>query len=184
MTTKRMTAMPTERSQLSNQRPSRDWRFSIGATGSGERRALVPARGASKYSMPFTLPTRPAGRNGNRPSAGRTPAPHPIAERVRRIAMHYSGRQARRLTLALDRDPRHRDVAQRAERRLLERRAAERQDDDQRFVIHRTHVSASGVRSVTFFLQSGSIPRTTLRLGVDLRALQPPGEVDVHDLRL
>src|SRR2546429_7603006 len=184
MMTKRMTAIPTERSQLSNQRPSRDWRFSMGATGSGAVRPPVPARSPPKSSMPFTLPTPPAGRSGNRPSGGRSPAPPPIAERVRRVAMHYSGRQACRLALALDRDPRHRDVAQGAERRPLERRAAERQDDDQRFVIHRTHVNASGVRSVTFFLQSGSIPRTTLGLGVDLGALQPPGEVDVHDLRL
>src|SRR2546421_1232035 len=184
MMTKRMTAMPTERSQLSNQRPSRDWRFSMGATGSDALRAPGPARWYPKSCMPFTLPTPHAGRNGNRPSAGRAPAPHPVAECVRRIAMHYSGRQARRFTLALDADPRHRDVAQGAERRLLERRAAERQNDDQRFVIHRAHANASGVRSITFLLQSGSIPRATLRLGVDLRALQPPGEADVHDLRL
>src|SRR5437868_15514297 len=118
MMTKRMTAMPTERSQLSNQRPSRDWRFSKGAIGSDALRAPEPARGAPKSCMPFTLPTPHAGRNGNRPSAGRAPAPHPIAEHVRRVAMHYSGRQARRFTLALDAGPRHRDVAQRAERRL------------------------------------------------------------------
>src|SRR5256885_4221434 len=123
MMTKRMTAMPPERSQLSNQRPSRDWRFSMGATGSDALRAPGPARWYPKSCMPFTLPTPHAGRNGNRPSAGPAPAPHPVAECVRRIAMHYSGRQARRFTLALDADPRHRDVAQGAERRLLERRA-------------------------------------------------------------
>src|SRR5690348_16378508 len=184
MMMKRMTAMPTERSQLSNQRPRRDWRFSMGATGTGAVRAPVPARGAPKSSMPFTLPTPPAGRNGDRPSAGRAPASHPIAERVRRIAMHYSGRQAGGLALALDTDPRHHEVAQGAERRPLERRAAERQNDHQGFVIHRAHANASGVRSVTFLLQSGSIPRATLGFGVDLRALQPPGEVDVDDLRL
>src|SRR5256886_6543317 len=120
MMTKRMTAMPTERSQLSNQRPSRDWRFSKGAIGSDALRALEPARGAPKSCMPFTLPTPHAGRNGNRPSAGRAPAPYPIAERVRRVAMHYSGRQARRFTLALDADPRHRDVAQRSEEHTSE----------------------------------------------------------------
>src|SRR5207302_2978839 len=85
--------------------------------------------------------------------AGRSPAPHPLAELVRWIAMHYSGRQARRLALALDPDPRYGDVAQRAERRPLERRATERENDHQRFVIHRTHTNASGVRGVTLLLQ-------------------------------
>src|SRR2546421_577925 len=91
----------------------------------------------------------------------------------RMTAMPTERSQACRLALALDADPRHHHVAQRAERRPLERRAAERQNDHQRFVIHRTHANASGVRGVTVLLRSGSIPRATLRLGVELRALQP-----------
>ncbi len=51
--------------------------------------------------------------------------------------MQHPGREARGVTLAFDAYPHHSDARQRAEARSVERRATGREDDHQRFVIHR-----------------------------------------------
>ena len=71
--------------------------------------------------------------------------------------MQHPGREARRVALALDADPRHSDIRQPAERRSVERRATGREDDHQRFVIHRAHCNAACVSRITHLRQDGAI---------------------------
>src|SRR5207244_3012562 len=165
MMTKRMNAMPTERSQLSNQRAKRERRFSAatrggaarGATGGGATRAPWSSLRTPKSCMAFTLAKPPARRNGHGPPARRPPSPHPLAEPVGRVVMTHSSRETRGLTLALDPHPVYGGHRERVERGAVERGAARGEDDHQRFVTHRTHHNASGVSRVTRFMPAGAI---------------------------
>src|SRR5439155_11593084 len=103
--------------------------------------------------MAFTLAKPSARSNSHRPSARPRPAANPTPELVRGVAMQHPGREACGLALAFDADPRYSDVCQRAERRSVERRAACREDDYQRFVIHRPHANAAGVSGITIPLR-------------------------------
>src|SRR5437762_11490877 len=129
--------------------------------------------------MALTLAKPSARSNSHRPSACPGPAANPVPEQVRGVAMQHPGREARRVALALDADPRHSDIRQPAERRSVERRATGREDDHQRFMIHRPHANAAGVSAITVPLRGGPIRRGTSGLGVDLGSLQLSGEVHV-----
>ena len=98
--------------------------------------------------------------------------------------MQHPGREARGVALAFDAHPRHSDLRECAERGAVEWRATGREDDHQRFVIHRPHANAAGVSDITVSLQGGAIRRAASDLGVDLRPLQLPGEVHVDHLGL
>src|SRR2546426_11799586 len=115
--------------------------------------------------MAFTLAKPPARSNSPRPSACPRPAAYPVPEQIRGVAMQHPGREARRVALALDADPPHSDIRQPAERRSVERRATGREDDHQRFVIHRPHANAAGVSGITVLLRGGATPRAALGLG-------------------
>src|SRR3989454_10168000 len=103
--------------------------------------------------MAFPLPKRSAGTNSPRPSARPRPPAAPVPELVRGVAMQPPGREARGVALAFDAPPRHSDLREFAERGSVERRATGREDDHQRFVIHRPHANAAGVSGITVPLQ-------------------------------
>src|SRR5256886_111587 len=134
--------------------------------------------------MAFTLAKASARSNSHRPSARPRPPADPVPELVRGVAMQHPGREARGVALAFDAHPRHSDLREFAERGSVERRATGREDDYQRFVIHRPHANAAGVSGITVPLQGGAIRRAVSNLGVDLRPLQLPGEVHVDHLGL
>src|SRR5207245_4455745 len=129
--------------------------------------------------MAFTLAKASARTNSHRPAARPRPPPDPVPELVRGVAMQHPGREARGVALAFDAHPRHSDLREFAERGSVERRATGREDDYQRFVIHRPHANAAGVSGITVPLQGGAIRRAVSNLRVDLRPPPPPGEVHV-----
>src|SRR2546421_621169 len=134
--------------------------------------------------MAFTLAKPSARSNSDCPSARPRPAANPVPELARTVAMQHPGREARGFALAFHADPRHSDVRQRAERRSVEGRTPSREDDHQRFVIHRPHANAAGVSGITVPLRGGAIRRGASGLGVDLGPLQLPGEIHVDHLGL
>jgi hypothetical protein len=184
----RTNAMPSERIQLSNHRPSLDRRLSGGPNGTGAGEAPEPPLGAPNSCMAFTLARRPARRNGHRPTPSRPPPPQPVPEIFRPVAVPDAGREARGVPFSLETHPRDLRVRQRFERSAVERRPSGREDDDQGFVIHGTGTVASqGVTCVTRLSQAGTIerekPRSSIvptpqawaRTGIALQAQRPWG---------
>src|SRR2546427_5009387 len=99
-------AIPSDRIQLSNQRANVDRRFSGGARGTGAGCAPELALRAPNSCMAFTLAKRAARSNSHGPPPGRPQPPHPVAERVRRVAVAHPCREARGAALTFDPNPR------------------------------------------------------------------------------
>src|SRR6184192_193877 len=136
MTTKRTSAMPNDRIQLSNHRASVDRRVSVGAKGSGCAPGLCVW--APNSCITVTL-VRPSSRRNSHGLAPRgPPTPQPVLEILAAVAVPDARRETGGFTLAFDAHPEHARVRERVQRRGVERRATGREHDHQRFVIHGT----------------------------------------------
>src|SRR4029077_9483642 len=109
--------------------------------------------------MAFNLAKPSARSNSHGPTASPRPTADPVPELVRGVAMQHPGREARGVALAFDAHPRDSDLREFVERGSVEWRATGREDDHQRFVIHRPHANAAAGSSITAPLQGGAIPR-------------------------
>src|SRR6266498_5423241 len=119
--------------------------------------------------MCLTLARPPVRRNRDRPAPGCSPTLNPRSEILRAVGMAHARPETCCIALPLDAHPRHGDAVQCIEHRPVERRAARREDDHQRCVLHRTHSNASDVSGITVLLQGGAI-RRGLQLSVSIWA--------------
>src|SRR5260370_35450220 len=86
--------------------------------------------------MAFTLAKASTRRNGHGPAVGGPPRPEPLAKPIRRVGVTHPGGEAGGRALARDAHPGDGGVGERRERRAVRRRAAGREDDDPRLVLH------------------------------------------------
>src|SRR5712664_1701299 len=101
MMRKSTTAIPSDRIQLSNQRPSTERRVGGGDGSRRDGSVPLPASGAPKSSMRLILAMRPARRNSYAPSSGPNPLPDSDSEFGHRVLVTHAGGQTRHSTFPL-----------------------------------------------------------------------------------
>ena len=140
MMRKSMSAMPSDRIQLSNQRANTERR---GGPDEGGTRGLgavapVPVNGAPKSCMRLILVIPPARRNSDTPSPSRTPLPNSDSEFADGVGMAHPRGETGDPPLAFDTTPCDGRLRQRVERVTGEWRASGRENHDDRLVGHAT----------------------------------------------